>query len=296
MADWESIFSSWTERASDKEEAQCENAERAIRTAIQNSEELKSYDISVFAQGSWAANTNVRRDSDVDVCIRLGSALFVGLPTGKTFSDYNYSNSPISYSWFKDAVGRALDSRFGAAAVIRGNKAFDIQDNTYRVHADAVPTLLYRSHKDANGNPAATIDGVAFDSDSNERVINFPEQALANGRTKNTETARCYKRAVRILKRARNRLRENGVATAEHCPSFQIESLLYNVPDAAFLHPTWYETMKAVIQSAFQVANDPTTSPTEVNGIKPLFGTHSSWTRRNACDFLQAVWNDVAFK
>lgn len=294
MPDWESTFATWTHRASDSEEARCENAERAIREAIQASAELEPLDITVFAQGSWMANTNVKQDSDVDVCIRFNTTVYLDLPVGKTITDYNYTSATVLFPWYKDAVGRAMVSRFGAGSVTRGNKAFTIQNNSYRVHADAVPTFLYRDHKVGNGYLTPVNVGVAFDTDYGERVINYPEQALANGRDKNTRTGRAYKRAVRILKRHRNKLREEGIEAAKHNPSFQIESLLYNVDDIHFRHSTWIATMKAVIGSAFHLCADNNAGLKEVNGIKPLFGLHSSWTQANAQEFLRAVWNDFA--
>ena len=49
------------------EQDRCDNAATAIRKAIEASDKLRSHRVSVFAQGSYRNNTNVRKDSDVDI-------------------------------------------------------------------------------------------------------------------------------------------------------------------------------------------------------------------------------------
>ena len=53
------------------EENRAENAEKMIRTAIDSCDELSEHSIEVFPQGSYANNTNVRENSDVDICVML---------------------------------------------------------------------------------------------------------------------------------------------------------------------------------------------------------------------------------
>jgi tRNA nucleotidyltransferase (CCA-adding enzyme) len=67
--DWEATFSSWGAAPGTTQQTKCENAERAVRKAICASTKLSSMGITVFAQGSYANRTNVREDSDVDVCV-----------------------------------------------------------------------------------------------------------------------------------------------------------------------------------------------------------------------------------
>src|SRR5690349_8220632 len=65
--DWNATFSSWSAPPSATEQAKCENAERAVRKAIDASSKLAPHTIEVFTQGSYANRTNVRQDSDVDI-------------------------------------------------------------------------------------------------------------------------------------------------------------------------------------------------------------------------------------
>ena len=67
----EETLQAWTAPLSSSEEQRAENTIKMILSAIDNSDELKTKDIEVFIQGSFANNTNVRAESDVDVCVML---------------------------------------------------------------------------------------------------------------------------------------------------------------------------------------------------------------------------------
>lgn len=85
MRDWESTLRSWGFAPSATEQEKAEHAERAVRNAISASDALNFREIEVFAQGSYKNRTNVRQDSDVDVCV---------LYKGAFFEDYNFSEGP----------------------------------------------------------------------------------------------------------------------------------------------------------------------------------------------------------
>src|SRR6476646_4492905 len=80
--DWEATFSSWGAPPGSTEQTKCENAERAVKKAIDATAKLNTKSIEVFVQGSYANRTNVRQDSDVDICV---------LYTGAFFGDYSLS-------------------------------------------------------------------------------------------------------------------------------------------------------------------------------------------------------------
>jgi hypothetical protein len=81
--DWEATFSSWTERASNAEQARYDNTRNATNDALRGSSRLSGYSFDVYAKGSYPAFTNVVRDSDVDVATELTSF---------------YSNGPSSFT------------------------------------------------------------------------------------------------------------------------------------------------------------------------------------------------------
>ena len=72
------------------------------------------------------------------------------------------------------------------------------------------------------------MDVYANDPDSGSRIINWPEQTYNNGVERNTATGRKYKRVIRILKRLRDRMQDDGIAIAKKTPSFLIECLVWN--------------------------------------------------------------------
>ena len=67
-------------------------------------------------------------------------------PEGKTRADFGNYDADYSYSQFKDDLEGALVDHFGRAAVKRGNKAFNIRENTYHVEADVVPLVEFRRY------------------------------------------------------------------------------------------------------------------------------------------------------
>ena len=83
----EERLQSWTAPLSDTEKQRADNAIKMIRAAIDGSEELKHMDIEIFTQGSYANNTNVRSESDVDVCVMLKDVFHGVYPDGKKRED-----------------------------------------------------------------------------------------------------------------------------------------------------------------------------------------------------------------
>jgi len=73
----EEQLSKWTQPAYENEDARRENTEKLIGEAIQSNSFLAGLSIDVYAKGSYKNNTNVRRDSDVDVAVEYtGIILF----------------------------------------------------------------------------------------------------------------------------------------------------------------------------------------------------------------------------
>jgi predicted nucleotidyltransferase len=297
--DWETTFSGWGAPPSDTEQAKSENAERAIRRAIAASDKLKSTSIEVFVQGSYANRTNVRQDSDVDIC---------ALYTGAFFSDYSMSQALNSnvlgfqdgtypYVDFKKDVGAALASYFDEKSVTQGNKAIDVHANTYRIDADVVPCF---EHRRFMGTPENNwyLSGTEFHPGNGGVIINWPRQNYANGVEKNDATGRRFKVVTRILKRLRYKLIEEGYAAAEPIPSYLIECLAWNVPNGGFQH----DTLKADVRYALaHLWNETRADETckqwgEVNDLKYLFWSGQPWTRAEVNEFLQTAWDYIGFE
>lgn len=288
----EDTFLDWSEPASDTEDAKCDNASSGIDKAIRASELLKNRSFSIFGQGSYAANTNVRLDSDVDVCVMCSDTFFFELPSGGQTSQYNIIAPPAyTFERYKNDVHSALIARFGETGVTRGGKAFDVHSNSYRVDADAVPTFEFRWYHGSADQ--GYVSGVAFiDEKSGRRIHNYPVQALANGRAKNVATGRRYKKVVRILKRLRNLLRSEGSLVSHRTPSFLIECLVYRVPNSNFQNTTLTKDVHDVLYYLLgNLATDQSCNDwTETNAIKYLFRPTQPWSRADASTF---VWEAI---
>jgi len=185
--DWESVFGTWAAAPSATEQAKSENAERAIRKAIDASEKLSAKDIGVLAQGSYANRTNVRQDSDVDICILCKNTFFPNYAMSEGLNDavFGFTNADYKYADFKNDVETALKSYFGAGSITRGSKAFDVHENTYRLDADVVPCF---EHVRFMGSPQSNwrISGTQFLPDSGGIVINWPRQTTKTASTRTT--------------------------------------------------------------------------------------------------------------
>jgi tRNA nucleotidyltransferase (CCA-adding enzyme) len=66
----ETSFAAWAKGPGKTEEEKSDNAVSAIKKAIANDPTLSKRSVSVFAQGSYRNRTNIRAESDVDVCVR----------------------------------------------------------------------------------------------------------------------------------------------------------------------------------------------------------------------------------
>jgi hypothetical protein len=286
----------WAQGPGTTEDQKCQNAEQAVKKAIASNTQLQNMDISVFTQGSYRARTNVRKESDVDLCVCLNSTFFVDYAPGKDDADYGLKDNDFTFGRFKDLVGTALTNYFGAAYVKRGNKAFDIHENSYRVDADVLPAFQYRRYFSDGSNRYHS--GIAFRTDDGKRIENWPEQNYQNGVTKNNATSRYYKRVVRIMKRLRYQMEDNGIVAAKGIPSYLVECLVWNVPDSGFFHTTYKDDLRYALAHTFNgtIDNERCKEWGEINELKYLFWSGQKWTRQQAHSFLSAAWDYVGFK
>ena len=305
--DWEDTFRKWSKPSSDDECEKQERAERMVGEAIRNHDPLKSHGVIVIPQGSYRNNTNVRQESDVDICVCSTDPIFYDYE----FADYGNDLSGIkpsdySYAQFKKDVGDALVKKFGKAGVTRGNKAFDIHENTCRVDADVVPALAYRMYykKEATTNwqgqviyttPYVQPEGTKFISDSGEEIQNWPEQHYTNGVEKNNKTGQRFKFIVRAVKRLKFYLIDKKIAAANDIPSYLIECLLYNVPDDVFKGDSYKANVQGALAHCYHATKTDETCKEweEVNGIKYLFHATQPWTRAQVNAFVLAAWGHV---
>ena len=293
----EEEFINWCKPPSDTEEEKINRAITMINNAISNSIELDDLTIEVFVQGSYANNTNVKTSSDVDVCIMLTNIFFTSYPHGLTSQDYGFIESSFSFSEYKKRVIKALEDKFDSENILIGNKSIKIKSNTYHVEADAVVVFMLKDFqiiKSKNANDY--IEGTRFYANDGSMITNYPKYHINNGTAKNNRTNYGYKKLVRIFKRIRNAMVDDGIIDGDIISSFLVECLIWNIPDSNITKfSTWIETVKQAIIYIFNAIDDKKHSEWgEVSEHLYLFRDRK-WTDTDAKDFMRQAWNYLGY-
>ena len=232
--------------------------------------------VKIFLQGSYANNTNVRTESDVDVAVIQEEVFRTKYRTTGSYIQndqlYHFSVAEKRTVSFKDEVQKALIDKFGRD-VERKNKSIKVHGNTYRKDADVVPCIRHRDYTIDYKNDANNyIPGISILTDDGKTIIKYPEQHIENGRKKNKSTNMHYKKMVRVIKKMRYLMEDYGHSSAEKVNSFMLESVLWNIPDDFFLEYGQYRKVylfKNIIEYLVQHTNE-FMGYKEANGIKPL--------------------------
>lgn len=295
-------LANWTKPAFGNEEEKADYAERMIREAGKAHIALKDLDVRVFAKGSFKNNTNVRRDSDVDVAVEYRGLITTEFASGASFSGLGLApytgpfGDAAGKAAFKAAVGEAMRKAFGASAVDgSGNKVFTVRESSRSLAADVVPCTSYRYYW-PNGNWRQGIE-LILDRPDGRRHVNYPDQHYEYGVAKNKATSKRFKSTVRILKNIENKL--VAARQIRVVPSYFIECLAYNVGDYAYTAPTtWREIVSNATAEIWRYCKEP--EPTseadrwlEVNRGKYLFHSQQRWTRADGEQFALLAWRMV---
>jgi hypothetical protein len=292
---WEETLQSWAQPPGQTQQEKCENAVRAVRTAIDASSVLSRRAINVFAQGSYRNRTNVRVESDVDICVLCSDVLFVdySLSEGLTDAQVGLVDHPYTFAEFRSDVEKALRAHFGTSTVVRGDKAFDIHESSTRVDADVVACFEHRRYNRLAGGGFNYHSGTEFRTDAGKGIINWPDQNYDNGVSKNADTSQSFKAAVRMLKRLRNRMADEGIAAAIPVPSYLIECLVWNVPNDHLLYPTRLQDMRETLAFLFNNTrnSDHSREWGEINELKYLFRPSQPWQLTQTHAFVSAAWD-----
>lgn len=290
----EDTLQKWTAPLSSTEEKRVENTVRMIKDAVSSYSKLSGRKMEIFAQGSYANNTNVRQNSDVDICIMLTSTFFGQYVDGKTNKDYGFTSGTITFSDYKSYVVKALKGKFGEHAVDIGNKCINVRENTYHVKADVVPSFQYRNYKILKSvNPSKFCEGIKYFATDGTTVINYPKDHIRNGTDKNVITNYYYKKLVRIMKHIRNNMVDDGLIDRDIITSFLVECLVWNVPnDIITKNSTWGVTIKNSIAYLWSAIKDGDHENwKEVSEQLQLFNSQRKWTSQEAKDFLYDMYN-----
>ena len=232
------------------------------------------YDI--FLQGSYKNDTNLRRDSDVDVVVQLAAKLRprVAVLSGNQLEqDQPHKLAYKRWQSFREQVLRALRVTYGKA-VTSGRKSLKLTKGKIPASADVVVTLHCET-------------GITFYLPGEHRwVVSYPQQHYTRGLKKERGTEGRYKRTVRMFKAARNHLVKNDAISGGTAPSYFIECLLYNVPDGLFkssLGQSYSGIMEYLAATEIQRFECQ-------NGVRELFGpSRDLWSVKKAHKYIRAL-------
>lgn len=229
----------------------------------------------------------------MDIGIVCYDVFFPDYPEGTTKETFDNVDADYHYETFKNEVEEALVQYFGRSSVRRGNKAFDIKENSYHVEADVAPFFEHRRYR-LNGS---YLSGVELRPDNGRpfKVINWHEQHYQNGVAKNNNTNRRFKSLVRIIKSLCNEMAVVGMPQAKQIMGFLIECLEWNVPNDHFGHYTWTSDVRACLAFLFNntMKDEQCSEWVEVSELKYLFRPLQKWTREQAYNFIDAAWDYI---
>ena len=237
MAIPESQLETWSHLGSVAQSAQTYNTIRAVLN--DSSSPYYAKDFSIFLQGSYGNDTNVYRDSDVDVVIRLNQTYYANTtslgPDAKNNHDKAFSLATYTYADFKTDVLAWLQKKF-AADVRSGKKAILINANGNRRNADVLVCAQHRRYRaESTGVDSQYDEGIIFWTSEGTEIVNFPQQHLENCTTKHENSNQRFKRMVRVFKNMRNRMIDDKYIADGVAPSYFLEGMLWNVPSDKFV-------------------------------------------------------------
>lgn len=288
----EDKLSGWTGPSSDTEQEKQERTERMIRQAIDSHAPFNNCSLKVYAKGSYANNTNVRSDSDVDIAVECTEALYWKESEKGIYTPGKSYEGIWTPAKLREELISAMKAKFPGQVDSSGSTAIQINSNSARVDADVVPCFSFRyymKHGSRDGTKIFKTDG--------SNIVNYPAQQKENGIAKNKRTGYAYKKGARLLKRVENAMAEDG--TFRELPSFFMECLAYNCPDSVFSHSTWTECLRAMLLHIWNglQGDEPASGRwLEVNECFFLFHENQKWDREDGREFAKAAWNYFGFK
>lgn len=293
----EEQLAGWTGPSSATEQDKQERTERMIRQAIDEHDGFDGYrsDFSVYAKGSYANNTNVKSDSDVDIVVECHDQYYWeehDPSKGGHPSPRNPYTGPWTPEKLREEIAAALEKKF-PGAVTAGSTAFEVDASSARVNADVVPSFKYKLYFSDGSYRQGT---KVFKKDGSS-IVNYPKLQLDRGREKNVRTNGFYKKTVRILKRLENELVSKGLT--EELPSYLLECLIFNCDEEYCSRSTWRGTMQGCLAQIFNstIGDEPDKDRwLEANGAKFLFHPSQKWTREQVHQFASDAWDYMEFE
>lgn len=293
---WEQWLQNSTGPASADEGAKRDRTEERIRDAVRAAG-ISSADARIYVKGSYKNNTNVRLDSDVDICVEWQRTFAVNrtrTAEGATPAQLGYSVATVAFDpgAFRSSLEQALRQAFGAGSVdTSGTKVIAVAAGPGTLDADVVPCREMWRYDSVGANPHV---GSRLYPRNGGIIDNWPQQHYDNGVAKNLRTGKRFKAIIRGLKRLENEMAETGII-ATPIPGYLIECLVWNAPDSCFGHQRLLDDLRAVFRFLWTPlsTDDGCKEWGEINELKYLFRTFQKWTRVEAFNFVDKAWDTV---
>lgn len=280
------------------------NTYQSIRNALEHvnspiSKMIRSGEVKVYLQGSYANDTNTRGDSDVDVVVELVGVFHSNKHqlTALELDLHEKTYSLASYDWdsLRSDVIRALGLYYGESYIdTSGSKSVKVLPNSGRLHADVVPVISYRKYHYFNGmhNHSKDVGVSLTNMTTKSRIINYPEKHYQNGVLKHKGTNNLFKPTVRMIKNAVSYLVDKGDLKKGIAPSYFLQCMIYNIPPHLFnndLSQTYFNIVNHLHSTVFS-------GFTCQHEMHSLFGSDDTyWNEVDACVTLNALiklWNE----
>lgn len=298
----ESLLARWVQKSTAPEQERLERAKRMVTQAIENDAGLKRHmhQLEIYPKGSYANETNVRFDSDVDIVVDNHRLFYyewlpgVSPAPGTEIPPYDGPwDDPKA--WRAD-VTAALKNYFGASEVDdSGEVAITIKERPgSRPSADVVPGFSFRRYDSADRRNVA--EGSKVFMKTTGSIINYPKQQLSNGKRKDANTRGRYKQFVRALKNSENVLVKEGLMDAK--PSYFMECLVWNVPNSVLVRGFSLATgFQEVLGSLYEhLSRDYTYEDwTEPNDLKYLFANGNKWSVQDGVELVEKTWKYLGY-
>lgn len=293
LAQREAVLGQWVRPSSDSEQQKQDRAVRMVKAAMVAWPAFDGVSHGVYSKGSYANNTNVRLDSDVDVVVQNHECLYYEYVGCEALPDAHatpYTGVWTPQRWRREIVA-ALTSAFPDEVSGSGKVAISIDEHDgTRPDIDVVPAFDFVRYDSADRS--ANYAGSKVFPTSGPPIINYPDQQLANGRAKNSRTNSRYKKFARALKSAENRLVTEGIIDAK--PSYFMECLAWNVPDHVLTSGTGLsEGFAGTLRWLWKGLSTETYERTaweEPNQLKYLFHGAAKWKPADARELILATW------
>lgn len=288
----EDKVSGWTGPSSNTEKDKQDRTERMIREAINAHTPFRNCSLKVFAKGSYANNTNVRSDSDVDIAVECTDVLYWKESEKGIHTPGNRYEGIWTPEKLRAELTTAMKAKFPGQVDSSGAIAIQVNSSSARVDADVVPCFSFRYYM-----RSGTRDGTKIFKKDGSSIVNYPVQQMNNGTAKNNATNYAYKKGARLLKRIENEMVSDGYF--RELPSFFLECLAYNCPNHTFSRSTWTECLRSMLFHIWDnlQGDEPDEGRwLEVNECFFLFHSDQKWTRADGREFAKAAWNYFGFK